>query len=204
MEQLSGIKNIIFDFGGVIIDIDFNLTYAEFKNKGIENIELVVEKAYKNGLFAQFEKGIISPDIFRDELDKISGKSLPVNEFNEAWNALLLDIPVERIQLLEKLKKNYNIFLLSNTNIIHYQNYINRLYPFGYKSFNELFHYAYFSHEISMIKPDVEIYNYVLNQQKLKASETLFVDDLEINCKGAERVGVKSLNIKPGRVLDYF
>lgn len=129
------IKNIIFDFGGVIIDIDEQLTIDEFARLGFADTSKVSGKEFFE-LIRKFEKGIFTPDIFRNKLRDFLDISATDQEIDDAWNALLFDIPAERMEIIEQLKKNYNIFLLSNSNEIHYDLYVRDLQlRFGYNEF---------------------------------------------------------------------
>lgn len=197
--NLDKIKNLVFDFGGVLINIDFSLSIKAFQEAGIGEIEQVLFMANQNQLLLKLEKGEISPYEFRDTLRKITGVLLSDETIDRAWNALLLDIPEPRMRLLERLRKKYRIFLLSNTNKIHYDYYRARLEEvYGYASFNDLFEKAFFSFEMGKAKPDAEIYLQAASDGKFRPEETLFIDDLERNTKGAEKVGYHTYYLKDG------
>lgn len=199
MMDLKGIKNIIFDFGGVIINIDFRLTINAFKKLGFVNIEEAIFKAEGSEILLQMEKGIISHADFYDEIRRISNLSLTNFKIEEAWNKLLLDIPRKRIKILEKIKSDYRIFLLSNTNSIHYKQYRLQLQDkFGYPDYNYLFEKAWFSFNLGLVKPDKDIFQFVLKDAGLNPEETLYIDDLKINVDAAVNEGMKGYNIEPG------
>ena len=205
MIDLTGVKNIIFDYGGVIINIDFKHTINAFKELGFLNIEESIFQSKGSNLLEKTEKGQITIKDFRDEVRLISKKKLTNEQIDFAWNALLLDMPTERIRLVEDLKTRYRVFLLSNTNVIHYTKYLKSLQQeFGYNDFNSLFEKAWFSHELGMIKPTKEIYNYVLNDASILANETIFIDDSEVNIKGAKMVGLKVYHLKDEEIVDAF
>ncbi|MCK4664448.1 MAG: HAD family phosphatase [Bacteroidales bacterium] len=188
---LSKYKNIIFDFGGVIIDIDYQLTYNAFKKAGINDFNLLFSRVKQTELFDDFEKGLISPNEFRKNIKTICNINISNEEFDFAWNSLLVGIPKERILLLEKLRKNYRIFLLSNTNKIHYDCFIDELRKnFGYNKFSDIFEKDYFSFKLAIKKPDLKIFEMVLSQNCLKPSETLFIDDTPIHIEAAKNLGV--------------
>lgn len=199
------VKNIIFDFGGVIIDIDEQLTVNEFIKLGISNKEKASSPEFIE-LIRKFEKGIFTPDIFRNKLRDFLDISATDQEIDDAWNALLFDIPQERIEVIEKVKKNYNIFLLSNSNEIHYDLYVRDLQlRFGYNEFNDLFDQAYFSFDLHLSKPEEEIYEFVMYQEDLKPEETLFIDDRIENIEAAKKLGFQTYQlIKPERIRDIF
>jgi len=199
------IKNIIFDFGGVIIDIDEQLTIDEFARLGFADTSKVSGKEFFE-LIRKFEKGIFTPDIFRNKLRDFLDISATDQEIDDAWNALLFDIPAERLEIIEQLKKNYNIFLLSNSNEIHYDLYVRDLQlRFGYNQFADLFHKAYFSFDLHMRKPELDIYEFVIYQEDLKPEETLFIDDRIENIESASKLGIQTYHlIKPERIRDIF
>ncbi len=199
------IKNIIFDFGGVIIDIDEQLTVNEFAKLGVADISMAASTEFIE-LVRKFEKGIFTPDIFRNKLRDYLDLSATDQEIDDAWNALLFDIPAKRIEVIEKVKKNYNIFLLSNSNEIHYDLYVRDLQlRFGYNEFANLFHQAYFSFDLHLSKPDSEIYEFVMYQEGLKPEETLFIDDKPENIEAAKRLGFQTYQLnKPERIRDIF
>ncbi len=199
------IRNIIFDFGGVIIDIDEQLTIDEFAKLGFADTSKVSGKEFFE-LIRKFEKGIFTPDIFRNKLRDFLDISATDQEIDDAWNALLFDIPAERLEIIEQLKKNYNIFLLSNSNEIHYDLYVRDLQlRFGYNEFADLFHQAYFSFDLHMRKPELDIYEFVIYQEDLKPEETLFIDDRIENIESASKLGMQTYHlIKPERIRDIF
>ncbi len=199
------VKNIIFDFGGVVIDIDEQLTINEFAKLGVEDISMVNNPEFIE-IVSKFEKGIFTPDIFRNKLRDYLDLSATDQEIDDAWNALLFDIPKERLEVIEKVKKNYNIFLLSNSNEIHYDLYLRDLQlRFGYNEFAELFHQAYFSFDLHLSKPNSEIYEFVMYQEGLNPEETLFIDDKPENIEAAKKLGFQTYQlIKPERIRDIF
>ena len=149
--QLSTFKNIIFDFGGVIIRIDYHRIAATFKKFGVHNFDQLYSQLYQSALFDDFEKGIISAPQFRDQLRKISGIALTDAQIDEGWNAILIDLPAENIEVLRRLKKSYRLFLLSNTNAIHEKAFTEiMLRDFGQNVLLENFEKVYFSHHIHM------------------------------------------------------
>ena len=183
-------KAIIFDFGGVIINIDFSLTHQAFVDLGIDNLDVAFSQTKQSGFFDSFEKGELSPEQFRTEIKQYLPVSISNADLDLAWNKMLLDIPQQRINWILELKKKYQCVLLSNTNPIHYDFYRANLEKvYGYRKFSDLFDKTYFSHEIGMRKPDANIYKYVLGDLELKPSEILFIDDTEKNIEAAQTMG---------------
>jgi putative hydrolase of the HAD superfamily len=205
MIDLRGIKNIIFDYGGVIINIDFALTINTFKKLGAKEIEKILFQTDSSDLLQQIEKGLISPPEFYHKIREITGLDINDNTIRDAWNALLLDMPQKRIELLEKLRTRYRIFLLSNSNIIHYHYYQEELKnKYGYSDFNSLFEKAWFSFNLHMIKPDKEIFQFVINDALLCPDETLFIDDSEINIKGGQLAGLRTHHLLNEEIVDIL
>jgi putative hydrolase of the HAD superfamily len=171
------IRNIIFDFGGVIINIDYKITIEEFKKLGIDNFEELYSQANQSNLFDDIEKGKISPQHFINGLLKLLPNGMSPNQVVHAWNAMLLDIPKSRIELLQELSAKYRIFLLSNTNSIHIDAALRTWNKISDEPIESVFETAYFSHVVGMRKPNVEIFNYVCDKHELNTQETLFIDD---------------------------
>ena len=187
------IKNIIFDFGGVILNIDYNLAMQSFFSLGIENDFSFYSQSKQVSLFDELEKGAITPDEFHHRIKKLSVKNLTDEQIDSAWNSMILELPPERIILLEKANKNYRTFMLSNSNSIHYDVYIRNLNEkYGYKNFSGLLEKVYFSHQVKMKKPDREIFELLINENKLNPKETLFIDDTVQHIEAAKQVGLRT------------
>jgi len=200
------IENIIFDFGGVIIDIDPLLTIKALEKLGFHDIEKLKTKDFYQKVIFKFEKGIDTPAVFRDKLREYIRMDLTDQQLDDAWNALLYDIPEERIRIIEQVKKHYPIYLLSNSNEIHYDLFVRDLQlRFGYREFDELFDKAYFSFDLHLAKPHVEIFEFVINQHHLIPEKTLFIDDRIENIEGAHKAGLKTYHLAtPQRIRDIF
>ncbi len=200
------IKNIIFDFGGVILDIDPQLTFNEFVNLGFKNPEALLQPEFMEDIAAKFERGILTPEVFRNKLREFLAIDATDQQLDDAWNALLFDIPGERIEVIKQVKKNYTTLLLSNSNEIHYELFVRDLQlRFGYREFDDLFDKAYFSFDLHLSKPNPEIFEFVINQHELNPSETLFIDDREDNIAVAQKLGFRTYLLqKPERVRDLF
>lgn len=203
------IKNIIFDLGGVVLNIDYHKTANEFKKLGLEKFDKLYSQAKQFHFFDDFEKGNISEEKFREEIRRITGMIFCDKELDKAWNAMLLDLPAERTKLLIAAKANYRTFLLSNTNSIHYTEYTKQVNEnHRIDSLSELFEKEYFSHIIHLRKPDLEAFEYVLNDASINPNETLFIDDSIQHLEGAQKVGIhtffmdKEKNLTLSDVLD--
>lgn len=202
----AGIKNIIFDLGGVIINLSVEKTHQAFATLSGLPIEKIKSIVHHGTFFHHFEKGVINDSAFRDHLRESLHISVTDAELDNAWNAMLLDIPMARIQLLEQLKSKFNIFLLSNTNNIHLQCFNNQVRQLtGMSSINHYFHQAYYSHLLKMSKPDVEIFEHVLQSNNLIDRETIFLDDNKDNLAGANKAGIKTFHVHhPDQIFSLF
>lgn len=206
MATIKPVSTIIFDFGGVVLDIDPSQTINELKKLGFEDVGLLENPAFKEGIMDKFERGILTPETFREKLRDFLKIKITDQQIDEAWNALLFDIPKERIAVIEEVKKHYTIFLLSNSNEIHYEVYVRDLQlRFGYREFDQLFDKAYFSFDLHLSKPNPEIFEFVMNQHKLKPEETLFIDDTLEHIEAARKLGLQTYHLQnPVRIRDLF
>lgn len=202
----DGIKNIIFDLGGVILNIDYNLTSQAFKYLGLSDFDQTYSQAKQNHLFDKLETGELSETDFYTQMKTCFSNTISENEIETAWNAMLLDLPVERIDLLKNLSREYRLFLLSNTNCIHYKAYSAYLKnKFGKMIFDDIFEKQYLSFEIGMRKPDKKIFEHVLNENNLLPSETLFIDDSIQHIHGANETGIITHHLQlPETITELF
>jgi len=199
------IKNIIFDLGGVILNIDYHLTIDAFKKLGFDDFDTLFTQARQTGVFDKLDKGLVTPDEFRNGIRELAKKNFTDEQIDNAWNAMLLDFPAHRLKLLEQIHSQYKTFLLSNTNQIHIEVYNQILFDtFGVKNLSPFFNKEYYSHIIHMRKPDAEVYELILNQNGIKAEETLFIDDTKQHIVGARKVGLNAyhLNLKEGETIE--
>ena len=192
------IKNIIFDLGGVVLDIEYKRTLDEFKTLGAESLESIFTLTSQVELFNRLDCGLVSPNEFRDELRRSLKLNASDAEVDHAWNSLLLNWNPQRLQLLEKLRRHYRIFLLSNTNIIHSNLYNEWLMDIsGGRNLQDYFDKVYYSYEVGLRKPNPEIFRLVLQENGLKESETLFIDDTLEHIVSAKKLGLLTYQIKP-------
>ena len=191
------IKNIIFDLGGVILDIDETIVYKELEKLGINKSELARSKEFIE-IMSKFDTGIYTAPTFRKKMKALIGQGKMTDKrFDAIWDAMLLDIPRERIEAIEKIKKHYKIFLMSNTNVIHYDLYVRDLQlRFGYNEFDELFNKSYFSFAEHLEKPDPRFFELILDHEGLLPEETLFIDDSKKNIEAAQALGIRTYHIR--------
>ncbi len=207
MAQDSSIKNLIFDLGGVILDLSVDHTLQSFAEISGLKKEKVKELFISSKGFLDYEKGEIEDDEFRSFVCDLYSVKVDDATLDASWNAMLLGIPRQKLDLLLTLKQKFNVYLLSNTNNIHL-NYINDqiLTPvFGEKSLDRYFHKTYYSHYMKKRKPDTDIFEQVLEENNLKPQETLFLDDNADNIGGAHALGIQTVHvITPNHIIDYF
>ena len=190
MEILKGIKNIIFDLGGVIINIDYRLTLNEFRKLGLKDMDKTYTQASQLPWFDKYDTGGISSEKFIYEFSKVLDPGTSSEQIIHAWNAMLLDFPQERAELLLKLKTKYRTFLLSNTNDLHTKYYFQQIHDlYGYDEMKMFFEKEYYSNRVGMRKPNPEIFKLVVRENGLMASETLFIDDTLKHVEGAKIAG---------------
>ena len=167
---MSGIKNIIFDLGGVILNLNYKATKNAFEELGIKNFHQLYNQKEQTELFNNFEKGIINSEKFISIFQEIT--KLNKKQIIKSWNAMLLDLPKERLDFILSLKKNYNTYLLSNTNEIHIEYFEGYLKNKGYLSlFKSCFNKIYYSCRMGDRKPNSSCFNKVLSENKLCKKE---------------------------------
>jgi putative hydrolase of the HAD superfamily len=196
--DLNGIKNIIFDFGKVLLNIDPALSAKAFMELGIKDGIDFWGSRSSSDLLIGLEKGTITPDEFRQGALEMLVPGITTQQVDEAWNALLLDLPPQRVEKLKTLKSQYRLFLLSNSNQIHYECFMSRFeQEFGF-SLDTLFEKRWFSHQVGMVKPNQEIFDFVLNDAGLNPAETLFIDDTLVHVESARKAGINAVHLQPG------
>lgn len=200
----TNIKNIILDLGGVIINLNTQKPFNAFKALFADNYAKIETDFNEINLFNEFEVGNVSPEefilFFLNRHSNLTSKQIIT-----IWNSMLLDIPRKRIILIRKLALTYNVFLLSNTNEIHLTHINNYLFDtYGITTISSLFKKAYFSHEVGFRKPNPEIFKFVLKENNLNPSETLFVDDSIEHIQSAQQLGINTKHLVDESLTNYF
>ena len=191
---MKEIRSIIFDLGGVLFDINYQNIIDEFKALGLGDFDAKYTQLKQDHLFDLLETGDISASEFRNRIRSIAKTDLKDDQINNAWNSILIGFPKKNIDLLKKLKENYRIFLLSNTNEIHEAAYKGMLVnQYGSQVLENLFERIYLSHHVHLRKPDPEIFQHVIEENNLNPEETLFIDDSPQHIEGAKKAGLQAI-----------
>lgn len=203
----TSIKNLIFDLGGVILDLSVEKTLQAVAQLSHLQTKEVTDQYVRGEGFLLYEKGLMTETDFRDYVRALYNVKASDEEIDKAWNAMLLGLPADKLALLTRLKNEYRVFLLSNTNTIHLR-YINEvmLPPVaGVSSLDPYFHRTYYSHLMNKRKPDADIFIEVLEDNHLLAAETIFLDDNLQNVEGANAVGIRGVHVTSRDfIMDYF
>lgn len=201
---MQNVRNIIFDLGGVLLNLDMHQTENAFTSLGVQNFKSLFALGHAASFFKEYEVGTIDDDQFITSLQNLAGIQADRQVVIAGWNAMLRDFPAERVELLQKLKSKYRLFLFSNTNAIHLQS-LQQSFSNSYQGnlLDDLFEKTWYSHHINLRKPDLKAFEYVLQDAGLQAGETLFVDDAPVNVDGARAAGIQGYHLEPGKsVLD--
>lgn len=192
MANLEGVKNILFDFGGVIVSIDKANAVKRFKELGVDDIESYVGEYHQKGIFMQLEDGSISREQFYKEFRKLTTKTVSDKEIDSGWLAFLTGVPEYKLELLKELRKKYNVYLLSNTNPI----IMEWAHSDDFSSLGEplsvYFDKMFWSYQIGYTKPSEESFRAVIEGTGLKPEETLFLDDGQSNLDAAQKLGFRT------------
>lgn len=188
------IKNIIFDLCGPIITINLGLMNNKFFQFGVKGIDNPYKILYKAGVTKEFEKNQIPPDEFCDKVRTVLNTPLTDVQIVEAWNTLIVAAPKHHATLLKRLSKKYNLYLLSNSDVInaeYFRNYVGQ--TMGHDLFSNTFRKVFFSCELGLRKPEPAVFQTILVKEKLKANETLLIDDCKKHTEGASFAGLNTI-----------
>ena len=204
IQMIQGIKHIIFDLGGVLLNIDYKLTEQAFIDAGIKNFPELYGQLQQSALFDKFETGMITREEFIKAMKDASTTPLTEKQIIIAWNAMLLDFPVRRLQILQQLRLYYDLFLLSNTNEVHEEAFNDILMrAHGIPNIGVFFDKVYYSHRVGLRKPMREIFERVLEENGLKPEETLFIDDSPQHIAAAKETGIKTIYLEKGMTIEH-
>ncbi len=187
---MEGIKNLIIDFGGVIINLTRNRCIEAFQKLGVDVHEQLSNNYLHKDMFMAIETGTITPAAFRDEIRRHTTQIITDQQIDEAWILMLDDVPESKLELLLDLKKKYNTMLLSNTNEIHWNWSEKNIFSYKGHHAADFFNRVYLSYDLHMVKPHADIFEYVISDTGINVAETLFIDDAQPNCQTAETLGM--------------
>jgi epoxide hydrolase-like predicted phosphatase len=204
MKHFSNISTLIFDFGGVLIDLDMNQSILNFKKLGVENVENYLSNFGQSGFFMQLEKGKISADEFRSEIRKMTANTITDKEIDDAWNAFLVRIPSEKLDIVYQLRKKFRVIMLSNTNAIHFPYAEQTFFSYKNRGIDVYFDKCYRSYDMKMAKPDAEIFEAILIQEQVAPNQCLLLDDGPKNIEQAQKLGFQTYFVDPKEDLSFL
>lgn len=198
------ITTLIFDFGGVLINLDRQRCIDAFVQLGLRDIDRLIDNYAQAGIFAQLENGDITTDEFHNGVRQIVGKPIDDHDIDAALNAFLLDIPDAKLALLRDLHRHFRLLLLSNTNAIHFPHSVQtQIATKGYQ-LDQLIDKCYLSYELHLSKPQPEIFRFLLESEQLTPTECLFLDDSARNIDTAKALGFNTILVPPHADADFF
>ncbi len=201
--MITGVRHIIFDLGGVLLNLDYGMTEKAFVELGLENFGEIYTQLNQTPVFDDFETGKTDAATFISQLKKQAGIEIADDAMIRAWNAMLLDFPLRRLQILQQLRNHYDLVLLSNTNEIHelaFNDILMRSH--GIPGLGVFFDKVYFSHRLGMRKPNADIFRHILDENGFDAQHTLFIDDSPQHIEGAKRLGIQTIHLQKGMTIE--
>lgn len=200
---MKNIRHILFDLGGVLLNLNVQNTIQAFQRSGISGFEKWIGREQQPEWLNEFEKGTLSREEFVAIIQQHTGQPISTIEIINNWNAMLLDFPLRRLQILQQLQIHYDLFLLSNTNEIHEACFQEKIKTqTGYSSLNVFFDRVYFSHRVGIRKPELPIFEKVLSENQLKPEKTLFIDDSKANTEAAASLGIQTIWLQEGMSIE--
>ena len=201
--MITGVKHIIFDLGGVLLNIDYSLTEQAFIDAGITNFPQLYSQLNQTDLFNRFETGKIAADEFVAAMQQASEITISKGRVLHAWNAMLLDFPVRRLQILQQLRLYHDLILLSNTNELHEAEFNDILMrSHGIPNIGVFFDKVYFSHRVGLRKPNKDIFERILQDTGFQAAQTLFIDDSPQHIATAKELGIQTIYLEKGMTIE--
>jgi putative hydrolase of the HAD superfamily len=200
--MIKGIRHIIFDLGGVLLNIDYKLTEKAFVELGIANFSDLYSQMRQTTLFDDFETGKTTRAQFVQALQEAAGIPLSEDQVYTAWNAMLLDFPLRRLQLLQQLRLYHDLVLLSNTNEVHEEAFNKILKDTHGINLTTFFDRVYYSHRVGMRKPYKDIFLRILEENSFEPERTLFIDDSIQHIEAARELGIRAIHLEPGMTIE--
>lgn len=204
MPLFKNITTLIFDFGGVLINLDKEKCIQQFIELGFTDVEHYLDEFLQSGIFLDLEKGVIDPSTFYSEIRKKTSHQISDEQINEVWNSFLIGIPAEKLDMLIELKKKFRILLLSNTNPIHIAHSQNIFKQHRGLPMPDYFDKCYLSYELGSVKPNTEIFQKMIEDANLIPSECLFLDDGIKNIEESKKLGFQTYLVKKNENLSFL
>ena len=198
------IKNIVFDLGGVILTLDRNEAVRRFLATGLEQAEDLLDPYHQKGIFLELEEGKLSREDFYQAIRQIAGKPIAAEAIDYGWLGFVKEVPESKLDLLDSLRKDYQLYLLSNTNPIIMGWATSPLFSSRKKSLDQYFDNMYLSYKIGFTKPDRRIYQYMLQDSGIDPRETLFIDDGTANIEAGKNLGMLTYQPENGEDFSCF
>ena len=196
---MKNIDQVIFDFGGVFLEVDYHATRAAFEKLGVSDFESMYSQANANTLFQDLEKGLIDESEFYKRINETCGLQLNVAQIQEAWNAMLGQYRESSVQFLKTLKDRYKLYLFSNTNIIHMAQFRQKFRDTHEgRDFDSFFTRSFYSCDMKLRKPDIESFEWIIDELGIDPTRTLFIDDSRQNIEAAAETGMQTILLEPG------
>ncbi len=194
---MEAVNAVIFDLGGVILNIDYRATEKALRQLIGPRTEEYYQQSRQTALFDDLETGHIEPEEFRRSICLLAGRTLPNEAIDQAWNAMLGDLPLARMDFVKRVAARHRVFLLSNTNVIH-KTAFEQIADQALQgpAFDDYFEAAYYSHQMGLRKPNPDIYRYVTSRHGLDPAATLFIDDNLANVEAARQAGLQSFHLQ--------
>lgn len=197
--DLSNIKVLLFDFGGVVVDINRDNAVQRFKKIGVEQADSILDTYKQSGIFLQLEEGILTPGEFYDALRELTGKAIPSEQIDYAWMGFFPSVNQERLDFINELRKKYRVCLLSNTNPIVMGWARSERFSQAGMPLDAYFDKLYLSYQMGMVKPKHEIFEQILKSENITPDQIMFFDDGPANVEIASSMGFGTQLVAEGQ-----
>jgi putative hydrolase of the HAD superfamily len=197
--DLNNIKVLLFDFGGVVVDIDRERAVQRFEEIGVEQADSLLNSYKQNGIFLQLEEGILTPGEFYNALCELAGKDIPSERIDYAWMGFFPSVNQDRLNFINELRKKYRVCLLSNTNPIIMEWARSAQFSQEGKPLDTYFDKLYLSYQMGMVKPKHEIFEQILKSENVTPEHIMFFDDGPANIETASAMGFKTQLVEEGQ-----
>lgn len=195
--MMKDIKTVIFDLGGVLMDLNKQRCIDAFVRLGFTDIEEYLGEYEQKGMFMELEDGTISADEFHDKIRNHIGKPVTDQQIDDAFNLFLVGIPDYKLTMLLQLRKKYRVFMLSNTNPVMFEGRIPEVFRTQGLDISDYFDKFYLSYQLGATKPNPVVFEKIISDAGIQPNETLFLDDSRRNTDAAEALGFRTYLTAP-------